>query len=232
MNAKIHASGHLSFDAREMAASLRPLMNKGLRTRVGPVRVTFRDGNIQVSGEWFGVELPAAGNWPGTVELWPRVFLELFKKLPAEGSSSLRLSNGSISLGGLSTRVKKIILEPNGSESRDASPVLSTEHVGGKVSVSRKDFEKACALFRKHCKPSPAARATFHFDGEHLDIDVAGIGHALPAEGVWTGIVETSAQFMVGIAKVPPNGDPIEVRVEGDRLHIGSCSITCVRRLK
>ena len=74
-----------------------------------------------------------------------------------------------------------------------------------------------------------ASEAVLSFRDGRLEIHVSGNFRAVsvPARGMWPGQARVPGQFIVGVAKVPPAGDPVTFRVVGDRLHVQSISVGC-----
>ena len=223
------SNGRLQFDAPELARALRPLMAKGVTAkRVGPIHLSFTNSRFVVAGSWFGAELPATGDWPGTIAVAPSTFLSLLRGVPESGSVSLVLQDGILALGGHSIRVA-----PETTNARPVTrdpvpgPATNDGHLAAVV-VARHDFEAACSLIKKHCRSSSQLRATLGFAGSHLELEIAGLGTRTPATGAWAGTANVPSSFLLGIAKLPPPGDPISIRIEEGRLHIGGSSVACI----
>ena len=96
-----------------------------------------------------------------------------------------------------------------------------------RLSVARPALDEAFRLLRKLCKPKRDEEAVLSFDGACLHIECAGMTVAPGATGNWPGQVRIPADFLMMLVKMPPAGDPIEVRIEDGRVHVGSSSIGC-----
>lgn len=224
--------GHLDLDARALADALRPLTTKQFTaSRVGLIQIAFEKGKLIVKGTWFGAELPATGQWPGTIQLPPNCLLRLLRNLPDSGSTALVLHGRQLALGGRSVRLSqavKIFGFPTATSQIPDTRATPDQCFGAfEVLVGRSAFENACAYLRRNCDPKPPDRATFRFQGDQFEIAIAGLGQRLPATGNWHGTVEAPAAFMLGVPKLPPPGDPLAIRIQDGRLHIGPCSVKC-----
>lgn len=73
----------------------------------------------------------------------------------------------------------------------------------------------------------PTAEAVISYRDGKLEISYSGNAVSVPARGTWPGQARIPGQFIAGLAKVPPAGDPITFRVEGDRLYIAAISVGC-----
>ncbi len=70
--------------------------------------------------------------------------------------------------------------------------------------------------------------AILSFDGACLHVEFAGGGFTVSAQGYWPSQVRASAQWLMVMVKMPPKLDPIVFRVNGNRLHVESSSVSCV----
>ncbi len=86
-------------------------------------------------------------------------------------------------------------------------------------------WRRLVVLVRGVRKPMGEAMLSY-WDGK-LEISCSGIAVSVPARGTWPGQARVPGQFIVGLAKVPPAGDPVTFRVEGDRLSISTLSVVC-----
>lgn len=93
--------------------------------------------------------------------------------------------------------------------------------------VSSKELLPALKQVKKLCKPQPGEEAILSFDGQCLHIELGGMSVAPAAKGSWNGQARVPGTFLINIAKLPPSGDPIQIRVSEGRLHLGTTSIGC-----
>ena len=70
-------------------------------------------------------------------------------------------------------------------------------------------------------KPRKSEQVVLSFDGRCLHFDLSGVTATAPAEGSWPCQVRVRAGALLPLAKVPPAGDPLVVRVEDERIHFG-----------
>jgi hypothetical protein len=95
------------------------------------------------------------------------------------------------------------------------------------LTVSRSELEPAFALLRKLCKPRSSEQAVLSFDGACLHIELGGMAVAPAAIGQWSGQARVTGKFVLALAKVLPEGDPVKFSVDGDRLRVGTSVAKC-----
>jgi hypothetical protein len=68
---------------------------------------------------------------------------------------------------------------------------------------------------------------TLSFDGENLDIEAVGVGQSFPATGSWPGTVIVRKEFLNVLKFSASRAQSLVLRVEGDRLWLGSATVPC-----
>jgi hypothetical protein len=96
------------------------------------------------------------------------------------------------------------------------------------LTIQRAEMLAAFKTLRKLCRPSPSEEAVLSYDGACLHIELGGMAMTPAATGTWNGQARVPGSFILGLAKLPPSGDPVHIRVEQGRLHVGSTSVGCV----
>lgn len=95
------------------------------------------------------------------------------------------------------------------------------------LTIPRKELTEAFRLLKRLCKPRHDEEAILSYDGSCLHIELGGMTVTPGATGTWIGQVRIPGSYLMGLAKMPPAGDPMIVKVENGWLHFGSTSIKC-----
>lgn len=95
------------------------------------------------------------------------------------------------------------------------------------LTVEKREFDAAFRLLKKLCKSRKNEEAVLSFDGACLHIELGGMTVTPAAKGSWGGQVRVSGHFILGLAKIPPAGDPVIFRVADGRFSLGSSSVAC-----
>jgi hypothetical protein len=95
------------------------------------------------------------------------------------------------------------------------------------VHVDRTEFLRALKILDKSLKSKRYPEAIIAFKEGMLSIDIPGMGTTVPAEGVWSGQALAPSILIRALATKLPAGDPLSLRVEGGKIHIGSLSVPC-----
>jgi hypothetical protein len=96
------------------------------------------------------------------------------------------------------------------------------------LEVSRDELARALAFLRRFTKGRYQADAILRFDGNELVVSTIGIERRIPARGSWPGLARVPAAYLVALSRDLPDGDPLLLSVENDRLSMGRFSVTCV----
>lgn len=98
------------------------------------------------------------------------------------------------------------------------------------LAVNRHDLLHGLQHFkpkRKKIKVLASRKAVLGFDGRFFSIEALDRIVAAHAEGTWPGLAYISANALLALAIAPPDGDPVIVRCDGQRLSVGSWNVTC-----
>ncbi|SDR39075.1 hypothetical protein SAMN05519103_02591 [Rhizobiales bacterium GAS113] len=101
------------------------------------------------------------------------------------------------------------------------------------LNVSRKALEDALVLVTKDIRvkkpPKPKDKQIepirFDFSGGFLDIIGPSTARSVHANGTWPASVRADAVMMKQLAPRLPLGDPLKLKIEASRLHVGGLSI-------
>jgi len=96
---------------------------------------------------------------------------------------------------------------------------------GHRVLVARTplmDALKRMTRFRKRAARREMMSVSFRKG--LLTLTMMNVSEGIPAEGVWANDVLVNSGILYNLAKVPPIEDPVLVKVEQDRLYIGSAA--------
>jgi hypothetical protein len=104
---------------------------------------------------------------------------------------------------------------------------MSTE-VSYHLSVQRSALLRAFGRVRQLAAPKSYSQTSLTFDGTRLLIDYSDTILSFTAHGTWRDQVVIPARFLLMLAQVPPDGDPIDFSVRGSRLIVGSSSVVCL----
>ncbi|PIP43271.1 MAG: hypothetical protein COZ12_05870 [Deltaproteobacteria bacterium CG_4_10_14_3_um_filter_60_8] len=96
------------------------------------------------------------------------------------------------------------------------------------VLINRKDFLMMLKPIKRFASRKQAEDAVLSLEGGNFMITLVGLSSGASVSGNWTGEVRVPVGSLVGIAMLPPAGDPIRLVVRDGRLHIGTVSISCV----
>jgi hypothetical protein len=92
--------------------------------------------------------------------------------------------------------------------------------MGPALKVKRDEFQQALRFVSKVAKGTTRAEAIISFDGGSLELDLGGVTARASAQGEWPGPARVNAQFLLGLLKTLPDGDPLTVSAEDDRVHV------------
>jgi hypothetical protein len=100
----------------------------------------------------------------------------------------------------------------HGTQDADTAPLLR---------VGRAGLLEVFRLLLSVGKPRKAEQVVLSFDGNCLHFDLSGMTATAAAKGSWPCQVRVRATALLSLAKVPPAGDPLVLRVEDGRIHFG-----------
>lgn len=105
---------------------------------------------------------------------------------------------------------------------------LSTGLPLAQLSVALDDFFVALRSFKRlHHGATKTLDAILSFSNGELEIELGGIAVTVDAGGDWRGECRVAGAWILGLQAAPPTADPVVLRVEAGRLHIGSTSAAC-----
>ena len=93
--------------------------------------------------------------------------------------------------------------------------------------LDRQALLRELRLLLRALRPLSGVEAILSFDGECLHIDLSGATITVPARGRWPGQVRVPASWLTVVAKMPPPGDPLELIVRENSLHLSTLSVAC-----
>ena len=96
------------------------------------------------------------------------------------------------------------------------------------LQVNRLHFLECLKLIGKVKNATPNAEALLWAENGELFVSVPGVETSADATGVLPGRVRVPFWFVRGLAKIPPPGDPLVVKVRDGKLMIGSVSAPCI----
>jgi len=97
-----------------------------------------------------------------------------------------------------------------------------------RLEVGRDELQAAFTTLSKLVKRvKKGTQATLTFEPGVVTIDVAAAGVRVKGEGATSGGVAVPWERLAGIVRLVPNENPILVKVEHERLFIGSWSVPC-----
>lgn len=95
------------------------------------------------------------------------------------------------------------------------------------LTVTQSELLPALRTLSGVVEPKQASEAVLtHKDGL-LTISLPGASVDVPAQGTWPGLVRFPGLFLLSLARVPPRGDPLNLRVAGGRFRIATSSVQC-----
>jgi hypothetical protein len=100
-------------------------------------------------------------------------------------------------------------------------------NISAHLTITKKALNEAFRLLKKLCKPRHDEEAVLSYDGGCLHIELGGMTVTPTATGTWSGQVRIPGSYIMGLAKLPPTGDPVIVKVEDDWIYFGSTSFKC-----
>lgn len=103
-----------------------------------------------------------------------------------------------------------------------------TNPVQAQLAVDRAEFIDGLSLLSWQAKRARADQAIVCFEQGCIVIRIGGSAVSAHATGNWPGEARISAAFLGMVRRIPPEKDPVPIRVEGERLFIGATSIACV----
>jgi len=96
-----------------------------------------------------------------------------------------------------------------------------------RLSVSRPEFAKALRLVGRAGRDVRSGEAILTFDGGRLIIDLSGNVAQVAATGAWPSEVRLPGGALERLAKSLPEGNPLDLKVEGDRLLAARFAMPC-----
>lgn len=99
------------------------------------------------------------------------------------------------------------------------------------LSVNRAAFAKALKLVGRAAKAVRSSAAILTFDEGLLTIDVSGNVNQIPATGDWPSEVRLPGGALERLAKALPDENPLQLKVEGERLFMARFSVNCEWRV-
>lgn len=101
-----------------------------------------------------------------------------------------------------------------------------------RLSVDRSEFARALKLVGRAGQDVHSANAMLAFKGGQLVIELLGNAARVAAAGHWPGELRAPGGALERLARSLPDENPLELGVEGGRLHVARFSIPCeVRNL-
>jgi hypothetical protein len=96
-----------------------------------------------------------------------------------------------------------------------------------KLWIKHDDFLTALRPVVKQIPSGDVSHAVLSFQKETLEIGLIGMTCGVPARGHWPGQARVGASFVRSLLSPPPTEDPVCIRVEEGRLHVGNFSTKC-----
>lgn len=96
-----------------------------------------------------------------------------------------------------------------------------------RLRVTRGDWIEAMQPIAKLLGRNTAQEAILEPAPGGLDLSLGGVGMTIPGEGNWTLRARIPGAYLVRLAGQPPQGESVEIRVEGARCYIDSMSLPC-----
>lgn len=96
------------------------------------------------------------------------------------------------------------------------------------LKVNRKELIDGLNFLRKVAKPKESMKVLLSCEEGNFVVCVNGVSIDAEASGEFPGFVHISAAQAINLSRVLPPEDPLTIALDGDRLFIGSLSITCV----
>jgi hypothetical protein len=93
------------------------------------------------------------------------------------------------------------------------------------LEVAREDLVRALRILAKARRGLDAADAVLTYSDGQLEIEFPMASASVPARGQWQSAVRVPPPFAVKLVRVVPPTDPLQIYIEGDRLHFGSLSV-------
>lgn len=119
----------------------------------------------------------------------------------------------------------------------ECGKIGSQQVLGGQpvksIQVKRSDFIDLLKAFKKLCKPYPGEKAVLRFSNDTLLVNLGGMAQECTASGTGEINLRFAGHVLLALAKVPPQGDPIDMRFEDGeeaRFRIGTTIIRCTRQ--
>jgi hypothetical protein len=95
------------------------------------------------------------------------------------------------------------------------------------LSVDAGHVIQGLQAFRVPRKVRSRDRATLGFDGTYLTVEAFDQMFVARATGAWPGNAHVSSMLVRALIEVPPAGDPLIVRCDGERVCIGTLRVDC-----
>ncbi len=96
------------------------------------------------------------------------------------------------------------------------------------LQVNRNELAEGLKKLRKLIKPRQAGEAILSFESGLLMVELGSITVQATAEGLLRGLVRVSGKSVLNLAEALPANDPLLIKVETERLHIGGLSLPCI----
>ena len=100
------------------------------------------------------------------------------------------------------------------------------------LTVSRSELIEALKPLRKLANKKESGDCILSFDAGKLAIQLTGVITQVEAQGTWPGQARIGGKPLAKLWKTLPPGDPVDLSVHDDRLHMGTLSLGCVWQSK
>lgn len=95
------------------------------------------------------------------------------------------------------------------------------------LTVTQSELLPALRTLSGVVEPTQASEAVLTYKDGLLTISLPGASVDVPAQGAWPGLVRFPGLFLLSLARVPPRGDPLNLKVTGGRFRISTSSVQC-----
>lgn len=98
-----------------------------------------------------------------------------------------------------------------------------------RLEVRRRELLRAVLAIRRHSRKRPGKDAILRFADGQFQITLDGLTLTIPATGRWPRPVRVTTDFLHTVALLPPQEDPVGIRITGGFIEIGTTSMPYMR---
>lgn len=99
--------------------------------------------------------------------------------------------------------------------------------IAPEFTVALADFKSVLKLLKVSATTVWDGELMISFDGTDLHFVMQGMKTCIKGQGHWPGTALVAAKYFIPLIKLPPEDDPVTLRVKDGKFRIGTYTISC-----